>query len=147
MEDFVPWVPPISSLPPTREKEEEEDKIADLVHNFGARKCKRGANFKRGNDATSEVASRDDQHPFGENSDVQAIVVSDSPEMGFHGQSASKTALLVDLGEVSRTHVEVQEDIPLKQIANRPDKVTSTWAGRSRSLLPDWLLLNSYIPP
>ena len=40
-------------------------------------------------------------------SDVQAIVVSDSPEMGFHGQLASETAISVDLGEVSPIHVEV----------------------------------------
>ena len=31
--------------------------------------------------------------------------------MGFHGQSASETALLVDLEEVSPTHAEVQEEI------------------------------------
>ena len=78
---------------------------------------------------------------------MQAIVVSDSPEMGFHGQSASETALLVDLEEVSPTHAEVQEDIPSKQIAGRLDKVKSTRAGHSRSLLPDRVLLNSYIPP
>ena len=34
MEDFVPWVAPISSLPPASEEEEEEDEMADLVHNF-----------------------------------------------------------------------------------------------------------------
>ena len=53
MEDFVPWVAPISSCPPTSEKEEEEDET-DLVHNFGARKHKRGASFKRATDATPE---------------------------------------------------------------------------------------------
>ena len=58
------------------------------------------------------------QQPTGESSDVQVIVVSDSPEMGFHGQSASETALSLDLGEVSPTHAEVQEDIPSKQIAD-----------------------------
>ena len=46
MEDFLPWVPPISSYPPTEEEEEEEDEMADLVHKFIARKPKRGANFK-----------------------------------------------------------------------------------------------------
>ena len=55
VEDFVPWVPPISSRPPTREEEEEEDEMADLVHNFEARKRKRGASFKRVTDATLEV--------------------------------------------------------------------------------------------
>ena len=66
--------------------------------------------------------------------------------MGFHVQLASETTLLVDLGEVSPTHVEVQEDIPSKQIGGRSDKANSTRAGRSR-LLPNRLLLNSYIPP
>ena len=90
-------------------------------------------------DATPEVT--------GEGSDVQVIVVSDSLEIGFHGQSTSEAALSADLGEVSLTHAEIQEDIPLEHIASRPDKATSTRAGRSRSLLPDRLLLNSYIPP
>ena len=47
------------------------------------------------------------QQPTDEGSDVQAIVVSDSPEIGFHGQSALKTTLSADLGEVSLTHAEV----------------------------------------
>ena len=64
------------------------------------------------------------------------MFVSDSPEMGFHGQLASETTLLADLGEVSPTHAEVQEDIPSKHIAGRSDKAKSTRAGRSRPLLP-----------
>ena len=38
----------------------------------------------------------------------------DSPEMGFHFQSASETALSADLGEVPLTHGEVREGIPSK---------------------------------
>ena len=147
VEDFVPWVPLISSCPPAREEEEEEDKMDDLVHYFGEWKLKRGANFKRAIDATPKVVGKADQHPSGENLDVQAIVVSDSPEMGFHGQSASETSLLANLGEVFLTHAKVQENIPSEQIASRPNKATSTRAGRSRPLLPDRLLLNFYIPP
>ena len=67
--------------------------------------------------------------------------------MGFQGQSALETTLSTDLGEVSLTHTEVQEDTPSEQIASQPDKATSSRSGRSRSLLPDRLLLNSYIPP
>ena len=147
MEDFVPWVSRISNYPPTREEEEEKDKMVDLVHNFGARKSKRGANFKQATGATPEVAGEASEQPFGESSDVQALVVSDSLEMGFHGQPASETSFLVDVGEVSPTHVEVQEDIPLEKIAGRLDKAKSTQAEHSRLLLPDRLLLNSYIPP
>ena len=147
VEDFVPWVSPISSRPPDKEEEENEEEMVDLVHNFGAWKRKRGANFKRAIGTTPEVAGEASQQPSGGSSDVQVIVVSDSPEMGFHGQSASETALLVDLGQVSPTHAEVQEDISSEQIAGRSDKVKSTRAKRSRSLLPDRLLLNAYIPP
>ena len=121
--------------------------MADLLHNFGARKRKRGASFKRATDATLEVVGEADQHLTGEGLDGQAIVVMDFPEMGFHGQSASDTALLEDLGEVSLTYTEVHEDIPSEQIASRPDKATSSRSWRNRQLLLDRLLLNSYIPP
>ena len=65
VEDFVPWVTPISSLPPASEKEEVEDEMSNLIHNFGARKRKRGANFKRATDATPEVVGEADQHSAG----------------------------------------------------------------------------------
>ena len=121
--------------------------MSDLVHNFGARKRKRGASFKRVTNATLKVVGEADQHPTGEGSDGQAIVIMDSPEMGFHGQWASETMLSMDLGEVSLTHAEVREGIPLEQIASKPDKAMSSQSGSSRSLLLDRLLLNSYIPP
>ena len=121
--------------------------MADLIHNFGTQKCKQGASFKRVTDATPEVVGEASQQPIGEGSYVHAIVMSDSPEKGFHSQPASETTLSMDLGEVSLTHLEVYEDITSKHIASWPDKATSTQAGCSRSLLPDRLLLNSYIPP
>ena len=85
VEDFVSWVPPISNRPLAREEEDEEDEMADLVHNFSARKHKQGASFKRATDATPEVTDKASQQLIGESSNVQAIVVSDLPEMGFHG--------------------------------------------------------------
>ena len=97
--------------------------------------------------ATSEVADEESHQPFGESSDVKAIVVSNSLEMGFHGKSASEIALLVDLEEFSTTHAEVQEDIPSEQIVGWSYKAKSTGARCSRSLLLDRLLLNSYITP
>ena len=53
----------------------------------------------------------------------------------------------MDLGEVSPTHAEVQEDIPSKQIVGWSDKAKSIRAGSSRLFLPDWLPLNYYTPP
>ena len=38
VEDFVPWVPPISTRPPEWEEEEDKDGMSDLIHNFAARK-------------------------------------------------------------------------------------------------------------
>ena len=100
--------------------------MVDLVHNFGARKRKCGAIFKRVADATPEVVGEVDQHPTDDGLNVQAIPVSDSPEMPFHGQSAPETALLMDLGEVSPTHTGVQEDIPQSRLP----------AGQTRLHLP-----------
>ena len=126
MEDFVPWVAPLSSRPPGSEDEEEEDEMADLVHNFRARKLKRGASFKRATDATLGVISEVDQHPTGEGSHGQAIVVMDSHEIGFHGQSASESAPSVDLGDIPLTHEEVRAGIPSEQTTSRPDKDMSS---------------------
>ena len=67
-----------------------------MVHNFAARKQKLDASFKRVADAIPEVAR-------GEGSDVQAITISDSPEMGLNDQSALENATLVESGEASLT--------------------------------------------
>ena len=67
--------------------------------------------------------------------------------MGYHSQSASETVPTANLGEVPLTREEVREGIPSEEITSRPDKVTSSRSGCSRPLLPDRLLLNSYIPP
>ena len=77
----------------------------------------------------------------------QAIVVMDSPGMGFYGQSASKITPSTNLGEVPLTHEEVREGIPSEQSTSQPTKATSSRSWRSRLLLPDWMLLYSYIPP
>ena len=79
VEDFVPWVAPISSRPPASKEEEEEDEMDDLVYNFDARKCKRGASFKRATDTTPEVVNEANQQPTGGGSKEEAIVVMDSP--------------------------------------------------------------------
>ena len=54
---------------------------------------------KQMTDATPEVVGEADQHPTSKGSEGQAIVVMDSLEMGFHGQSASETTLSANLGE------------------------------------------------
>ena len=88
-----------------------------------------------------------DQHPTNGGSEEQAIVVMDSPEMGFDCLSTLETVPLADLREVPLTREEVREGIPLERTTSRPAKATSCQSGHSRSLLPDRLLLYSYIPP
>ena len=119
----------------------------DLIHKFGVQKCKRGASFTRATDATSVVVGEADQHSADGGSEEHVIVVMDSPEMGFHCQPSIEPAHLADLGEVPRTHEEAWEGIPSEQIAIRPTKAMSSRAEHSRPLLPDQLLLYSYIPP
>ena len=90
--------------------------MADLIHNFGARKRKQGASFKRTIDVTPEVMGEVNQHSADKGSEEQAIVVMDSPEMGFHGQPTVETAHLADLGEVPLTHEEAWRVFPQSRL-------------------------------
>ena len=66
----------------------------DLVHNFAARKWKCDARFKRAVDAFLEVSE-------GEGPNVQAIVISDTLEMGSNDQPDLENATLMELREAS----------------------------------------------
>ena len=121
--------------------------MVDLIHNFGVQKRKWGASFKWTTDVTPEVMGEADQHSTGGGSEEQAIVVMDSLEIGFHDQSAVETAHVVDLEEVPLTHEEARGGVPSEQIGSPPAKAMSSQAWCSRLLLPNRLLLYSYIPP
>ena len=140
VENFVPWVPPISNHPPNWEEEEEEKEMFDLVHNFATRKRKRDVSFKRVVDVVPEVAG-------GKGPDVQVIVISGSPEMGSNDQSDLENATLVESREASLTPTVIQVIHPPEQAPSRPERPLYTRAERSRPWLPDRLLLNSYHPP
>ena len=91
-------------------------------------------------DAIPEVAG-------GEGSDVQAIVISSSLEMGLNDQLALEIATLVESGETSSTPATIQVIYPPEQASSRPKRPRYIRADHSRPLLPDWLLLNLYLPP
>ena len=91
-------------------------------------------------DAILEVAG-------GKGSDVQAIIISGSPEKGLNDQSTLENATLLESGEASSTPVVIQVIHLPKQASGRLKRPQYTWAERSRPLLPDRLLLNSYLPP
>ena len=84
VEDFVPWVPPISSHPLDWKEEEEEDEMSNLIHNFAARKWKRDPSFKKAANAIPGVAGGLGQSRSDEGSGEQAIILSSSPEMGLN---------------------------------------------------------------
>ena len=140
VENFVPWVPPISSHPLDREEKEEEEEMFDLVRNFVARKRKRDVNFKQVVDVVPEVAR-------GEGLDVQAIVTSSSSEMGSNDQPDLENTTLVESREAFSTPIAIQVIHPLEQAPSRPERPLYTRAECSRPQLPDRLLLNSYHPP
>ena len=94
--------------------------MVDLIHNFGARKRKRGSSFDRVTDVTPEVMGEAEQHSPDGGLEEQAIVVMDSIKMGFHGQPAMETAPSDDLEEAPLTHEESQGGVPSEQIASRP---------------------------
>ena len=121
--------------------------MTDHIHNFGARKRKRGASFNQTADVTLEAMGEANQHSAGRGSKGQAIVVMDSLEMGFHGQPVVESTHLSDLEEVPPSHEEAPGDIPSEQTSSRPSQAMLSQAERSRLLLPDRLLLYSYIPP
>ena len=114
--------------------------MSDLVHNFATRKRKRDASFKRVVDAIPEVVG-------GEGPDVQAIVISGSPEMGSNDRLDLENATLVELGEASPSPVAIQVIHPPEQAPRRLERPLHTRTERSRPRLLDRLLLNLYHPP
>ena len=147
MEDFVPWVPPISSRPPDWEEEHEEERMFDLIHNFSARKLKRDASFERAADAIPEVVGGLGRSCSDEGSKVPEIVISGSPEMGLNDQSDPENVALAESREALLAPAAIQVVHPPEQPAGQSDKAKYTRAGRRRPLLLNRMLLNSYLPP
>ena len=67
--------------------------------------------------------------------------------MGLNDQPALENATLVESGEAFPTHVAIQVIHPPKQASGRLERPRYTRFDCSRPLLPDRLLLNSYLPP
>ena len=89
--------------------------MSDLVHNFAAWKRKLYASFKRVVDAIPEVAR-------GEGSDVQAIIIPSSPDMGLNDHLDLENATLVESGEASSTPTTIQVIHPPEQASGRPER-------------------------
>ena len=74
--------------------------MSKLIHNSVARKRKRDASLEQEVDAIPEVVGGLDQPLLDEGSEVQAIVILGSPEMGLNEQPAPEIFTLVESKEV-----------------------------------------------
>ena len=78
---------------------------------------------------------------------MPTIIISSSPEMGLNDQSDLENVALAEFEEVFPAPAMIQVVHPLKQAAGQSDKAKYTQTGRKRPLLPDRMLLNSYLLP
>ena len=75
------------------------------------------------------------------------IVIPGSPEMGSSDQPGPEGAALGEPREVSLIPPALQVIHPPDRAESRPDTAKLVQAGRKKSLPPDRILLNSYLPP
>ena len=117
-----------------------------MIHNFATRKRKGDANLKQAVDALPKVARGSGQPRSDEGSEVQAIVILDSLEMGLNDQLAVENVTLAESREASPIPATIQVVHPPKQAVGQSYRAKYTRAGRRRSLLPDHMVLNLYLP-
>ena len=114
VKDFVHWVHPESSRPSDLEEGEEEEEMTGLLDRYAARKRKRQESSKREPDqaeGSSRPATDGD-------SEMQAIVILGSPEMGLSDRP--------DLEDVALGEPREATSIPSAlQVINPPDRAES----------------------
>ena len=118
-----------------------------LLHRYAARKRKRNASSKQMADTTVEPA-RESSHPATDgDSEVRAVTISGSPEMGLNDQSAPEDVVGVESREASPIPAAIQVIHPSEPAVGQSGKNKNIQAGQKRVLLSDRMLLNSYLPP
>ena len=78
---------------------------------------------------------------------MQAIVISSSLEMGLNDQPALGNITLAESREASPVPAAIQVVNPPEQATDQSDRSKYTRTGRRKPLLPDRMLVNSYLPP
>ena len=121
--------------------------MSGLVHNFAARKRKRDAILEQAVNAIPERA-RGLSHPCSDGGwEVLAIVISGSPEMGLDDQPTMGNITLEESKEASSVPTALQVVHIPEQATSQLDKAKYTQTGFRKPLLPDRMLMNSYLPP
>ena len=75
------------------------------------------------------------------------MVISGSPEMGLNDQPTLGNVTLAEFREASPVPAAIQVVYPAKQATGQSDEAKNTRVERRRPLLPDCMLVNSYLPP
>ena len=78
---------------------------------------------------------------------MHAIVISGSPEMSLNDQPVTGNVTLEESREASPVLAALQVVHPPEQAIGQVDKARYTRTGRRKPLLPDCMLVNSYLPP
>ena len=143
--DFIPWVPPGSSQPSNSEEGEEEEMMG-LVNRYAARKQKRQENVEQRPEAVADQADGSSQPSTGSSSEVQAIIILGSPETGSNDRLDIGENVSRESGVVALISPTLQIIPPSAQVRSQSGRSEFTRTGLKRPSLPDWILMNSYLP-
>ena len=121
--------------------------MSDLAYNFASRKRKRDAILEQAVDVVPEVARGSSQPGPDGGSEVQAIVISSSPKMSFNDQPVTRKVTMEESRELSPVPATLQVVHPPEEATGKLDRAKYTWTDRRKQLLPDHMLINSYLPP
>ena len=143
--DFIPWVPPGSSQPSNLE-EGEEEQMTGLVNCYAARKRKRQENVEQRFEAIVDQADGSSRPSTGGSSEVHAIIILGSPETGSINRLNILENAPGEWGVVASISPTLQIIPPSIQVGSQPGRFEFTRTGLKGPLLPNWILMNSYLP-
>ena len=78
---------------------------------------------------------------------MHAIVIPSSPEMSLNNQPVTKNVTMEESREASPVPAALHVVHPLEEATSQLDRAKYTRAGPRKPLLPDLMLVNSYLPP
>ena len=143
VEDFIPWVRPEPNRPSASEEEEEEEEMMGLVDRYTARKPKQQKDANR----EADRAEGSNLLPKDGGSEMQAILIPASPETGSNVQLGLEEITRGEPWESTPIPPLLQMVLPPSQSEGCSGNAKLVLSGGKRSLPPDRILLNSYLPP
>ena len=114
-----------------------------LLDRYAARKWKRQENAER----EADQAEGSNRLPTNGGSEMQAIIIPGSPEMGSSDQLGPEDVSLGEQREDTPIPSALQVIHPRNRSESHPNTAKLARAGHKRLLSPNRILLNSYLPP